>query len=89
VIASVKVVMRLLADLLVLVVLMLRPRRAIAAEALVLRRQLALFQERGIKPRRVDSATRISLALLSRLCDYCAPRPDSEADRRSAEPAVH
>jgi hypothetical protein len=67
VIASVKVVMRLLADLLVLVVLMLRPRRAIAAEALVLRRQLALFQERGIKPRRVDS----------------------EADRRSAEPAVH
>jgi putative transposase len=72
VIASVKVVMRLLADLLVLVVLMLRRRRAIAAEALVLRRQLALFQERGIKPRRVDSATRISLALLSRLCDWRA-----------------
>jgi putative transposase len=51
----------LLADLLVLIVLMLRPRRAIAAEALVLRRQLALFQERGIEPRRIDAATRISL----------------------------
>ena len=51
---------------------LLRPRRALAAEALVLRRQLALFQERGIKPRRVDSATRISLALLSRLCGWRA-----------------
>jgi transposase InsO family protein len=37
---------------------------------LVLRRQLALFKERGVKPRRIDAATRASLALLSQLCDW-------------------
>ena len=42
----------------------------IEAENLVLRRQLALFKERGMKPRRIDAATRASLALLSRLCDW-------------------
>lgn len=36
----------------------------------MLRRQLALFRERGIKPRPIDAATRISLALLSRCCDW-------------------
>ena len=40
------------------------------AETLVLRRQLARFKERGVKPRRIDAATRVSLALLSRLCDW-------------------
>ena len=34
---------------------------------LFLRRQLALYVERGVKPRRIDAATRVSLALLSRL----------------------
>jgi hypothetical protein len=38
-------------------------------EILFLRRQLALYVERGVKPRRVDAATRVSLALLSRLFD--------------------
>jgi len=37
---------------------------------LALRRQLALFKERGVKPRRIDTATRVSLALLSRWCDW-------------------
>ena len=32
-----------------------------------LRRQLALYVERGVKPRRIDAATRLSLALPSRL----------------------
>ena len=36
----------------------------------MLRRQLALYRERGIKPRRIDAATRLSLTLLSRLCDW-------------------
>jgi len=31
------------------------------AENLVLRRQLGLFKERGIKSRRIDAATRVSL----------------------------
>ena len=53
-----------------LLVLAVRPRRSIEAENLVLRRQLALFKERGVKPRRIDAATRLSLAWLSRLCDW-------------------
>ncbi|MCK7492093.1 MAG: hypothetical protein MZW92_10895 [Comamonadaceae bacterium] len=50
--------------------LSLRPRRSIEAENLFLRRELALFKERGIRPRRVDAATRCSLAFLSRLFDW-------------------
>jgi hypothetical protein len=41
-----------------------------AAEILVLRRQMALYEERGVKPRRIDAVTRISLALLSRLFNW-------------------
>jgi len=40
------------------------------AEVLFLRRQLALYLERGAKPGRIDAATRLSLALLSRLFDW-------------------
>src|SRR5437867_12396345 len=68
--ALARMVMRLVADLIGLLVLTVRPRRSIEAENLVLRRQLALFKERGMKPRRVDAATRLSLAWLSRLCDW-------------------
>ena len=63
-------VLRLVADLIGLLVLTVRSRRSIEAENLVLRRQLALFKERGVKPRRIDAATRLSLAWLSRLCDW-------------------
>ena len=52
------------------VVLTCRPRRALAAENLFLRRQLALYKERGVKPRRPDAATQVSLAFLSRLFDW-------------------
>jgi hypothetical protein len=65
-----RIVVQLLADLSGLVVLSLRPRRSVAAENLFLRRQLALYLERGAKPRRVDAATRVSLAVLSRLFDW-------------------
>ena len=58
-----RIVLRLLADLVGLIALSVRPRRAIEAEKLVLR-QLALFKERGMKPRRA------SRALLSRWCDW-------------------
>jgi len=50
--------------------LLLRSPRSIEVENLFLRRQLALYMERGVKPRRMDSATRIALALLSRLFDW-------------------
>src|SRR5260370_12941012 len=57
-------------DVLRLLLLFLRSSRAIRAENLVLRKQLASYIERGIRPRRVDHATRVSLALFSRLFDW-------------------
>jgi transposase InsO family protein len=70
VIVFVQVILRLLTDLVDLIALSAIPRRSIEAENLFLRRELALYQERGVKPRRVDAATRVSLALLSRLFDW-------------------
>jgi hypothetical protein len=43
-----------------------RSRRSIQAENLFLRRQLALYIERGVKPRQIGPVTRIGLILLSR-----------------------
>jgi putative transposase len=40
---------------------------ALAAENLFLRKQLAMFQERKVKPRRADDATRWTMAALSRM----------------------
>jgi hypothetical protein len=81
VIAFARILLRLLADAVSLAVLSIRPRRSLEAENLVLRRQLALFKERGIKPRRIDAATRVSLTLLTRLCDWrtclMAVRPET------------
>jgi transposase len=48
-----------------LITFALRSRRALAAENLFLRKQIALFQERKIKPRRADDATRWMMATLS------------------------
>jgi hypothetical protein len=45
----------------------MRPRAQLAAENLFLRKQLALYQERRVKPRRADDATRLILAGLSRV----------------------
>jgi putative transposase len=70
VIALFQIVLRLLTDLIALTALAFRRRRATAAEILVLRRQIALYKERGVKPRRIDAVTRISLALLSRFFNW-------------------
>jgi putative transposase len=59
-------------DVLRLVVSFLRPSSAIRAENLVLRKQLGSYIERGIKPRRLDHATRVRLALFTRMCDWRA-----------------
>jgi transposase InsO family protein len=53
-----------------LVFLAVRPRAALAAENLFLRKQLALFQERQVKPRRANDATRWLMAAVSRLFDW-------------------
>jgi putative transposase len=63
---------RLLADVLRLISLGLRSRSHLAAENLFLRKQLALYQERRVKPRCADDAGRITLVTLSRLIDWRA-----------------
>jgi putative transposase len=50
--------------------LTLRPSLAVEAENLFLRRQLALYVERGVTPRRIDSVTRIALTFLSGFFDW-------------------
>ncbi len=60
VIALLKITRQLLADVLWFAIVALRPTRVVAAENLFLRRQLALYVERGVKPCRPDVATRAS-----------------------------
>jgi putative transposase len=52
------------------VVLLFFSSEVVQAENLFLRRQLALYIERGVQPRRVDAATRVSLALWAKLFDW-------------------
>jgi hypothetical protein len=49
---------------------MCRPRAALTAENLFLKKQLALYLERQAKPRRADDETRVALVALSRLVDW-------------------
>jgi putative transposase len=44
----------------------------VAAENLFLRKQLAFYRERQVKPRRADDATRITLVVLSHLIEWKA-----------------
>ena len=54
-------------DLFRLLVLVSRSRRALAAENLFLRKQLALFQERKVKPHRAHDSTRLIMVILGRM----------------------
>jgi putative transposase len=74
---------RLLCDVVRLGRLALTPRAQLAAENLFLRKQLALYQERHVKPRRPDPATRVILVLLSRLLDWRLPLTVVQADTLS------
>jgi transposase InsO family protein len=56
----------ILADLIHFLCLGLRSRTSLAAENLFLRKQLAIYQERKVKPGRADNPTRVTLVLLSR-----------------------
>lgn len=49
--------------------LLLRPRDSLEAEILFLRRQLAPYLEREVKPQWVDMAIRVMLTFLSRWFD--------------------
>ena len=66
----IKIVAQLLADVAQFAVLQFRSTLSVEAENLFLRWQLDLFKERGIKPRRADAVTRISLAVLARLFNW-------------------
>ncbi len=62
--------LKIVGDLIHLLCLSLRSRRSLAAENLFLRKQLAFYQERQIKPRRTDNPTRLTLVLLSRWFEW-------------------
>src|SRR5215469_18880055 len=58
-------------------------RRALAAENLFLRKQLALFQERKVKPRRANDSTRWMKATLSRMFPWRGALVHVQADTSS------
>jgi putative transposase len=60
----------LLVDIVRFLRLCLRPSAVLAAENLFLRKQLALYQERHIKPRRATDAIRLALVWLGRWFDW-------------------
>jgi len=68
--ALLNIVLQVLTDLARVIPLAVRRQSALAAEVLMLRRQLALYVERGVKPRRIDPATRLTLSLLSRFFNW-------------------
>ena len=57
-------------DLFSLLFLLTRSRSKLAAETLFLRKQLAMYKKRGIKPGRIDSATKLTLMSLSKLFNW-------------------
>src|SRR5262249_54177122 len=61
---------RLCSDVARFVSATVRSHAQLAAENLFLKKQLALYVERPVKPRRADDPTRIALVALSRLIDW-------------------
>ena len=66
----VQIVFDLFVDVTTFVALCLRPRAALAAEILFLRKQLSLYVERNKKPRRATNSMRFTLAHLAGLFDW-------------------
>jgi hypothetical protein len=67
---SLRAIVDVLADVVRLGLLTLRSRTQLAAENLVLRKQLALYIERQVKSRHADHASRVTLVALSRVVDW-------------------
>jgi hypothetical protein len=65
-----RTILHLAADVLRFVSVVAGSRTRLAAENLFLRKQLALYVERQVKPHRADDATRITLVALSRWIDW-------------------
>jgi putative transposase len=65
-----RTILRIATDVVSLMSLTVRSRAQLAAENLLLRKQLALYLERQVKPRRADDATRITLVALSRFVEW-------------------
>src|SRR5271155_5181713 len=63
----VSILLDLVQDALRFLLLGTRSSAAIKVENIFLRKQLALYMEREVKPRRADDATRLSIVLFSRL----------------------
>jgi putative transposase len=57
-------------DLVELLWLAAKSRSALVAENLFLRKQLAMFQERNVRPHRAEDSARWLMAYLSRLFDW-------------------
>src|SRR5947207_5224365 len=70
VLTSIRSVLAVFADLLTFFRLSFRSPAAVSAENLFLRKQLGLYVERKVKPRRATNAIRFTLARLSRFFDW-------------------
>src|SRR5258705_5390169 len=66
----VHVALALALDLVRFVALAFRSHGSLAAENLFLRKRLAYYLEPQVKPRRADTATRLTLLLLGRFVDW-------------------
>jgi len=64
------ILLQLGADTWCFLVLCLRPAPALAAEILFLRKQLALYEERQVKPRQATNAVRLAMVWLSHWFDW-------------------
>jgi putative transposase len=64
------ILLTLLCDGMRFLLLCLRPSPALAAENLFLRKQLALYQERHVKPRRATNTIRLAFIYLARWFDW-------------------
>ena len=69
-VALIKIAVQIIADATGFATLLFRPTQSVQGENLFLRRQLALLKERGVQLRRIDAATRISLAILARFFEW-------------------
>ena len=67
---GIRTIIKLPYDLATFIWLMLRPRGALVAENLFWSKQLAMYQERKLKPRRLDTPFRVALVLLSKLFNW-------------------
>ena len=65
-----RTILRVVRDVASLLSSATRSRAQLAAENLFLRKQLAMYQERRVKPRRADDATRITVVALSQFLEW-------------------